>query len=355
MNEKSKKNIDWIDTAKGICILLVIFYHVVLQGFSPSILETATWGSTSSSIYDRISAHLTPLRMPLFFLVSGYLVQKNIKFDAWNTVVQKRIVNLIYLFILWGVIKWLTTAIIDYFNSETIFSSAITNSSDANSLKDFFILMSRGSNNLWYLYSLPLYFIICKILSPKPIIAIIFFFIMQLIAKYYVDEWPSHSILDNAIFYGIGCFYGNYLVSVISKTWIRKISILILLILLTLIARKLDIFKTFSTSIVFVFMIVVFLAWMQNFLNLEWLKWIGKNTLQIYVLHTIIIKILNIFIVPELINTGYFKLGTVANLWVAFYPILATAAVTLISLLLWFILDRGIGIYLFKSPRIIGR
>lgn len=353
VNEKSKKNIDWIDNAKGICILLVVFYHVALQGYDYSILTVATLGNSSSYFYDRISAYLTPLRMPLFFIVSGFLVQKNIKIDTWSAIVQKRITNLIYLFIIWGLIKWLFNYIIDHSNSFPIDTSPIISSSDADTLKEFIILMSRGSNSLWYLYSLPLYFCMAKILNAKPIFAIVLFLILQLVAKYYVVGWPAHSILDNAIFYGLGCFYGSYLIAAVSKTWIKKLSLLIFLIAVALLARKLDIFKTFSTSIVFVFLIVISLVWIQNYINLTWLKWVGKNTLQIYVIHTIIIKLINLFLIPELIRVGFFNLKLVANTWVLFYPILATAAVTVISLCIWFILDRGVGKYLFKAPNLI--
>ena len=52
-NQSIKPRIEWIDTAKGICILLVVYSHVYM-GDHPALLHFQDY-----------------FRMPLYFLLSG--------------------------------------------------------------------------------------------------------------------------------------------------------------------------------------------------------------------------------------------------------------------------------------------
>lgn len=49
--------IEWIDTAKGICILLVIIFHV-----SPELLNAV----------EGLQEMLSSVRMPLYYSIAGY-------------------------------------------------------------------------------------------------------------------------------------------------------------------------------------------------------------------------------------------------------------------------------------------
>ncbi|PZD60176.1 acyltransferase, partial [Pantoea ananatis] len=39
MTKSEKKDIAWINTLKGICILLVVLYHTVLPGFQSQVKD----------------------------------------------------------------------------------------------------------------------------------------------------------------------------------------------------------------------------------------------------------------------------------------------------------------------------
>lgn len=60
----------WIDVVKGVCMVLVVLRHSALW------LETEFSTSDQSAIWWEVSAFLSPIRMPLFFLVSGYLAAR---------------------------------------------------------------------------------------------------------------------------------------------------------------------------------------------------------------------------------------------------------------------------------------
>lgn len=60
------KRIDWIDVAKGVSIILVVFYH--------ALMFAEMNGIRVSALYAEINAPLRYIRMPLFFTVSAILL-----------------------------------------------------------------------------------------------------------------------------------------------------------------------------------------------------------------------------------------------------------------------------------------
>ena len=58
--KESKPRIDWVDYAKGICIILVVLMHA--NGGVEKLLGTETW-------FNGFIAWAKPFRMPDFFLI----------------------------------------------------------------------------------------------------------------------------------------------------------------------------------------------------------------------------------------------------------------------------------------------
>ncbi|MDP2013599.1 MAG: acyltransferase family protein, partial [Actinomycetota bacterium] len=65
--ETARPRIEWMDLVKGTTVLLVVLFHSVihLDAISKEDNVTSVW-STSMNV-------LEPMRMPLFFMVSGML------------------------------------------------------------------------------------------------------------------------------------------------------------------------------------------------------------------------------------------------------------------------------------------
>lgn len=81
-----KKRIEWIDTAKGLCIILVVINHMM------------TWTETNSYFLDgtNIDAAFQAFRMPLYFTLSGLFFKA---YDGFLNFVEKKINKLIVPFI----------------------------------------------------------------------------------------------------------------------------------------------------------------------------------------------------------------------------------------------------------------
>ena len=64
---KTSNRQQWVDTAKGVCILLVILYHII-EHFKPNTQLT------------QFDSFLYSIRMPLYYRIAGlFVVVHNIK------------------------------------------------------------------------------------------------------------------------------------------------------------------------------------------------------------------------------------------------------------------------------------
>ena len=85
----------WVDTAKGICIILVVMMHSTL-GVGEALGR--------EGFMHWVVAFAKPFRMPDFFLVSGLFLGRVIARD-WRSYADKRVVHFFYFYLLWLVIQ----------------------------------------------------------------------------------------------------------------------------------------------------------------------------------------------------------------------------------------------------------
>ena len=94
---ESKQRLEWVDTAKGISILLVVMMHSAIG------VGEVTGGV---SYLHWIIAWASPFRMPEFFLISGLFLSQVIDRD-WRPYADRRVVHYLYFYALWAVIHLL--------------------------------------------------------------------------------------------------------------------------------------------------------------------------------------------------------------------------------------------------------
>src|ERR1044072_3927135 len=134
--------VDWVDYAKGFCIVMVVMMH-------------STLGVEAAAGQGRWMAHpvafAKPFRMPDFFLISGLFLARVIDRD-WRTYLDRKVVHFAYFYVLWVTIQfavkapglaaeqgWATVGIL-YLES--------------------FI---QPFGTLWFIYLLPIFFVVAKL------------------------------------------------------------------------------------------------------------------------------------------------------------------------------------------------
>jgi uncharacterized membrane protein YcfT len=151
MTAPPSPRVDWVDYAKGFCILMVVMMHSTLG------VEAAV-GQDGWMHY--LVAFAKPFRMPDFFLISGLFLARVIDRD-WRTYLDRKVVHFAYFYVLWVTIQFAFKA--PAFAAETGWAGVL-----ALYLEAFV----QPFGTLWFIYLLPIFFVVAKLLRPIPPLAI---------------------------------------------------------------------------------------------------------------------------------------------------------------------------------------
>src|ERR1700745_4388238 len=137
--------VDWVDYAKGICIVMVVMMHSVLG------VELAA-GETG--FMHVLVAFAKPFRMPDFFLISGLFLPLVIDRD-WRLYLDRKVVHFAYFYVLWVTIQFAFKA--PMFAAEQGWRGV-----GLSYLAQFI----QPFRNLCFIYLLPIFFVVIK-LTPR--------------------------------------------------------------------------------------------------------------------------------------------------------------------------------------------
>ncbi|MDE2446015.1 MAG: acyltransferase family protein [Alphaproteobacteria bacterium] len=143
--------INWVDYAKGICIILVVMMHSTLG------VEKAV--NTASFIHPFIE-WAKPFRMPDFFLISGLFLASRID-KPWRAYLDTKFVHFAYFYLLWMSIQLLTK------------SGGLLLQGDIGAISLAFLMaLVEPFGTLWFIYILAVFFIVVKLTQRAPAIAV---------------------------------------------------------------------------------------------------------------------------------------------------------------------------------------
>ncbi len=148
-NEDSamQDRIDWVDYAKGFCIVMVVTMHSTLgveaaagqQGWMHWLVEFAK-----------------PFRMPDFFLISGLFLARVIDRD-WQRYFDRKVLHFFYFYALWMTIQFAFKA-----------PGLLNEMGAAGLLKFYLFSYIEPFGTLWFIYLLPVFFVVTKLLRRVP-------------------------------------------------------------------------------------------------------------------------------------------------------------------------------------------
>src|SRR6516165_3018254 len=141
------KRVDWVDYAKGICIVMVVMMHSVLG------VEQAA-GQTG--FMHALVAFAKPFRMPDFFLISGLFLNLVIDRD-WRTYLDRKVVHFAYFYVLWVTIQF-------GFKAPAFAADSSWSHAGLLYLESFI----EPFGTLWFIYLLPVFFVVTKATRRAP-------------------------------------------------------------------------------------------------------------------------------------------------------------------------------------------
>lgn len=143
-----KKRIDWVDFAKGICIILVVLLHSThgaekalgVQGWLHGFVEWAR-----------------PFRMPDFFLLAGLFLSHRIS-RPWQSYLDTKVVHFAYFYIIWMTI-WYVLKLPDFIAQQGL----------AQALWLYPVSFVQPLGTLWFIYMLAVFFVAAKLVVRLPV------------------------------------------------------------------------------------------------------------------------------------------------------------------------------------------
>src|SRR4051794_11132499 len=143
--------VDWVDYAKGFCIVMVVMMH------SPLGVEAAA-GNTSWM--HALVAFAKPFRMPDFFLISGLFLARVID-RGWRTYFDRKVVHFAYFYLLWVTIQFAFKA------------PGLAAEHGALGVPRLYAeAFIEPFGTLWFIYLLPIFSVVAKATRGVPAIAL---------------------------------------------------------------------------------------------------------------------------------------------------------------------------------------
>lgn len=139
--------VPWVDTAKGICILLVVMMHSTL-GVEAAAGATGWLGD--------VVAFAKPFRMPDFFLVSALFLSARIDAD-WRLYLDRKVLHFVYFYLLWVVIECL------------IKCGLIYGLGPVEIVQHLALSLIQPQGTLWFIYLLAIFFVVTKLVRNVPV------------------------------------------------------------------------------------------------------------------------------------------------------------------------------------------
>ncbi len=154
MNAPHAGRIDWVDYAKGFCIIMVVMMHSTLG------VEAAA-GREGWMHY--LVAFAKPFRMPDFFLISGLFLARVIDRD-WRTYLDRKVVHFVYFYVLWVTIQ---------IGMKAPGVAAEAADGWVEVVRFYLTAFIEPFGTLWFIYLLPVFFVVTKLLRRVPPLAIV--------------------------------------------------------------------------------------------------------------------------------------------------------------------------------------
>lgn len=321
----------WADAAKGFAIIGVVLLHVVGKHF-----VVADWPARGFAVWMDILDVLRPIRIPLFFLISGFFATRAIA-RPWRTMLRRNSLNLYYLYVLWLVIQ---TAI---FHALPRIDTAV-----AESPVQFVKQLVYSPSNLWFLFALAVFFVAVKLLRTVPVLALVAAGLLSTAAAASVlpDALNHTALPENLVFF----LAGAYLPTLVgfwaerARWWAFLLVAAVFATVLVIDSNWLFLAACASGAATAIYVI----AKLSPTIIGAGLTVVGRKTLPIYVMQMPMIAAVAAFaddVVPD---------SVASSLWFAiFYPLILTAAIIALALAVHRVLSP-VAPVLFRAPWLLG-
>ncbi|MBO6639620.1 MAG: acyltransferase family protein [Roseitalea sp.] len=177
------RRIEWVDQARGICIMLVVMMHSTL-GVG---LALGGEGWLHGAV-----AFAEPFRVPAFFVIAGLFAHRVMDWQ-WRRFVDRRIVHYVYFYALWVTIQFVFKA------PQIAHDDGLPAAIGA-----YLTAFVQPFGTLWFIYLLPLFFLLARLTRRVPAPAVLIVALVAHLAPVETGWLVADEMADRFIFFASG-------------------------------------------------------------------------------------------------------------------------------------------------------
>lgn len=270
---------DWVDYAKAIGIILVVYGHVA-RGLHNAGLEVST------ALFNLADSVIYSFHMPLFFFLSGLFFCNSLSKRGGKQLVFSKIDTVLYPYIVWSIFQGCIEAIFsEYTNGDISFS-------------EVFALLWAPRAQFWFLYALFLIFVVAtaiySIVSNKfSIVVFVFSVALYLFPETLPGQRVYRFISNNLVFFSFGIIFNMYASVKGLSTAFSFLGLFLSFILAQWLFHGhlfLDYTSIGIESMLLAFISIIFVVSLSACLSrmrFSFLKFIGASSMAIYLMHVL--------------------------------------------------------------------
>ena len=320
------ERVDWVDYAKGICIVMVVMMHSTLG------VEKAAGGNGWLNYFIEFAR---PFRMPDFFLISGLFLSRVIGRD-WRTFFDRRVLHFVYFYALWVTIQFIVRA------------PGIAHEAGLGGVvKEYLFAYVEPFGTLWFIYLLPIFALTTRLTRFFP--PLIIFIAAAILESLKIDTgWTViDEFASRYVYFFTGYWLASYVFTLASNVQARPKLALLGLVAWALVDGVL-VFKGYSMlpgvslflGAIGALAVVSIAALLAKTNFFDALRFAGENSIVVY---------LAFFLPMAITRTVFLKLGFIHDVGTVSAIVTLVAAITP---LLFFLLVRGTWAkFLFERPQ----
>lgn len=321
------QRINWIDQARGLSIILVVIMHSTLG--VEKAMGVEGW-------MHQVVAYATPFRIPAFFLISGLLLATALR-KPLREFVDKRVVTLLYLYVVWLTIQF-------GFKAPGLISEMGATATLLAYLKAFV----QPFGTLWFIYVLPIFFLISRATLQLPKLAVLGVGLIATLA-------PIHTgwmVIDESAAFFFYFYLGHVAAPLIQRLvdWVTENSKIALLGLAAWAIGHGLLLGFAATPVVHVgfalagaVALITIAALLRYLPGMELLRWIGRNTIVVY---------LGFFLPMAIARTVMIKLGVIGD--VGTISLLTTVSAILGAIIMYVVADKlRLAQFFYRKPNFV--
>lgn len=267
----------WVDYAKAIGIILVVYGHVARGVFNAGLpMDEPGFVLVDSIIYS--------FHMPLFFFLSGLFFFDSLQKRGKSGLIINKVDTIVYPFIVWSLLQGLIEVVLSNYTNGQV------------TLTEVFSLLWMPRAQFWFLYALFLVFVLCSFVYARadrryflPLVVI--FGVLFVFKEGLTVNGATKFILGNTVFFALGIWFNEvkefFLARCVELTAFFG-ALFVLGQYLFHVAFGMNYvdggLPLLALAIVSIFFMVALSMWLGRY-RVNWLLFIGASSMTIYLMH----------------------------------------------------------------------